>query len=269
MVRVPAHLPVHRHGPHGLGGPRDTVGHPGGPQGRRVRVRRDVPVPMPDGVTLLADHYAPVGADRPPTILIRTPYGRGGVVGWMYGWTFARHGFQVLLQSCRGGFGSGGRLDPLVHEQADGLATVEWMRAQSWYGGSFAMHGPSYLGYTQWAIAAETPDLRAMAVQVTASCFRDAAYVGGSFALESTLIWTTLTAHLEGRLGGVAAFIAPGAHGGPCCRAAHCPSSICCRRAGRCRSSANCWPITARLSARTGRRRTFPRRWGRSARRSR
>ncbi|ETK37613.1 CocE/NonD family hydrolase [Microbispora sp. ATCC PTA-5024] len=195
MVDLPARLPVNgaRHGP----------------AARRVRVRRDVPVPMPDGVTLLADHYAPVGADGAPAILIRTPYGRAGLIGWMYGWTFARHGFQVVLQSCRGGFGSGGRLDPLADEHDDGLATVEWMRRQPWYGGSFAMHGPSYLGYNQWAIAAETPDLRAMATQVTASCFRDAAYVGGAFALESTLIWTTLTAHLDGRLGGVAAFTAP------------------------------------------------------------
>ncbi|MFF4776867.1 CocE/NonD family hydrolase [Microtetraspora fusca] len=176
----------------------------------RVLVHRDVPVPMPDGVTLLADRYVPVGADRPPTVLIRSPYGRAGVVGWMYGRTFARHGFHVVIQSCRGGFGSGGLLDPLADEREDGLATVMWMRAQSWYGGSFAMHGPSYLGYAQWAIAAEAPDLRAMATQVTASCFRDAAYVGGSFALESTLVWTTLTAGMEGRLGGAAAtFLAP------------------------------------------------------------
>ncbi|MGI5487600.1 CocE/NonD family hydrolase [Microtetraspora malaysiensis] len=176
----------------------------------RVLVHRDVPVPMPDGVTLLADRYVPVGADRPPTVLIRSPYGRAGVVGWMYGRMFARHGFHVVIQSCRGGFGSGGLLDPLADEREDGLATVMWMRAQSWYGGSFAMHGPSYLGYAQWAIAAEAPDLRAMATQVTASCFRDAAYVGGSFALESTLVWTTLTAGMEGRLGGAAAtFLAP------------------------------------------------------------
>ncbi|WP_433423502.1 CocE/NonD family hydrolase [Microtetraspora malaysiensis] len=176
----------------------------------RVLVHRDVPVPMPDGVTLLADRYVPVGADRPPTVLIRSPYGRAGVVGWMYGRMFAWHGFHVVIQSCRGGFGSGGLLDPLGDEREDGLATVMWMRAQSWYGGSFAMHGPSYLGYAQWAIAAEAPDLRAMATQVTASCFRDAAYVGGSFALESTLVWTTLTAGMEGRLGGAAAtFLAP------------------------------------------------------------
>ncbi|GLX01698.1 peptidase S15 [Microtetraspora sp. NBRC 16547] len=165
---------------------------------------------MPDGVTLLADRYVPVGAVRAPTILIRSPYGRAGFVGWMYGRTFARHGFHVVIQSCRGGFGSGGLLDPLANEREDGLATVAWMRSQSWYGGGFAMHGPSYLGYTQWAIAAETPDLKAMATQVTASCFREAAYVGGSFALESTLAWTTLTASMDGRLGGAAAtFLAP------------------------------------------------------------
>ncbi|MEV0970702.1 CocE/NonD family hydrolase [Microtetraspora glauca] len=175
----------------------------------RVLVRRDVPVPMPDGVMLLADRYVPVGAVNPPTILIRSPYGRAGFLGWMYGRAFARHGFHVVLQSCRGGFGSGGLLDPLANEREDGLATVTWMRSQPWYGGSFAMYGPSYLGYTQWAIAAETPDLRAMATQVTASCFREAAYVGGSFALESTLAWTTLTASMEGRLGGAAAFLAP------------------------------------------------------------
>lgn len=175
----------------------------------RVRVRRNVPVPMPDGVVLLADHYIPVGAVRPPTILVRTPYGRGGPFGWMYGWAFARQGFQVLLQSCRGSFGSGGLLDPLADEHADGLATVEWLRRQPWYGGVLATHGPSYLGYTQWAIAAETPELKAMAIQVAASCFRDAAYVGGAFALESSLIWTTLTARLDGRMPGIAPLVVP------------------------------------------------------------
>ncbi|GAA1302221.1 X-Pro dipeptidyl-peptidase [Planotetraspora silvatica] len=200
-----AYLPVPR-----LPVPRlPVLPRPPGVPARRVRVLRDIPVCMPDGVALLTDHYIPVGAHQPPTILIRTPYGRAGVFGWLYGWTFARHGFQVIIQSCRGGFGSGGLLDPLGDEREDGLATVGWMRAQPWYGGSFAMHGPSYLGYNQWAIASETPDLAAMATQVTASNFRDAAYVGGAFALESTLIWTTLTTQMEGRLGGMAALTAP------------------------------------------------------------
>ncbi|MEU7745285.1 CocE/NonD family hydrolase [Nonomuraea sp. NPDC049158] len=177
---------------------------------RRVRVRRDLPIPMPDGVTLLADHYAPVRGDRAPVILIRSPYGRRGLFGWMCGRGFARRGFQVVIQSCRGGFGSGGTLDPLGDEHDDGLATVAWMRAQPWYGGSFAMFGPSYLGYAQWAIAAEAgPELKAMATQITASQFRDAAYVGGAFALESALSWTTLTDAMSRPFGGTAMLTAP------------------------------------------------------------
>ncbi|MEV1243118.1 CocE/NonD family hydrolase [Nonomuraea sp. NPDC050022] len=165
---------------------------------------------MPDGVTLLADHYAPVRGDRAPVILIRSPYGRRGLFGWMCGRGFARRGFQVVIQSCRGGFGSGGTLDPLGDEHDDGLATVAWMRAQPWYGGSFAMFGPSYLGYAQWAIAAEAgPELKAMATQITASQFRDAAYVGGAFALESALSWTTLTDAMSRPFGGTAMLTAP------------------------------------------------------------
>ncbi|WP_181871471.1 CocE/NonD family hydrolase [Sphaerisporangium album] len=175
----------------------------------RVVVHRDMRVPMPDGVMLLADRYIPIGVSAPPTILVRSPYGRRGLFGLVYGRSFARQGFQVILQSCRGGFGSGGELTPL-DEQDDGLATVEWMRAQPWYGGTFAMHGPSYLGYAQWAIAPFAgPDLRAMATQVTASQFRDAAYVGGSFALEAVLSWSTLTAMLSGPLSGAAPVFAP------------------------------------------------------------
>ncbi|MGS2646519.1 CocE/NonD family hydrolase [Streptosporangium sp. LJ11] len=176
----------------------------------RVTVERDLPVPMPDGVTLLADRYAPAGAVRPPTILIRSPYGRRGVFGRTFGRGFARHGFQVVIQSCRGGFGSGGLLDPLGDEHDDGLATLAWLRAQDWYGGSLAMHGPSYLGYAQWAIAPFAgPDLKAMSTSVTASQFRDAAYVGGAFALESSLMWTTLTASMERPFGGASALFIP------------------------------------------------------------
>jgi putative CocE/NonD family hydrolase len=177
---------------------------------RRVRLQRDLPVRMPDGVTLLADHYAPPGGERAPVILMRSPYGRRGLLGWVFGRGFARQGFHVVIQSCRGGFGSGGLLDPLGDEHDDGLATVAWLREQPWYGGSFGMFGPSYLGYTQWAIAPYAgPELKAMATQITASQFRDAAYVGGAFALESALSWTTLTDGMSRRFGGASALTAP------------------------------------------------------------
>ncbi|MEW2355941.1 CocE/NonD family hydrolase [Spirillospora sp. NPDC029432] len=169
----------------------------------RVTVRRDLEVPAADGVTLLADHYAPVDVDRPPTILVRSPYGRRGPFGLMCGQAFASHGFQAVVQSVRGGFGSGGVFEPL-DEREDGLATIAWLKEQPWFGGTFAMHGPSYLGYVQWAVAAEAgPELKALSMQVTASQFRDAINVGGTFALESTLIWVDLTSRMKHPLSGL------------------------------------------------------------------
>lgn len=161
-------------------------------------VQRDLRVPMPDGVTLLADRYVPAGVRHAPTILVRTPYGRRGLPAVINGLPFVPFGFQLLVQSARGTFGSGGEFDPLGNELDDGLATVEWLKRQPWFGGSFATYGASYLGYSAWAIAAAAgPELKAMAAQITASSFRDAAYVGGSFALESTLSWTDLTARQQ------------------------------------------------------------------------
>jgi uncharacterized protein len=197
-----------------------------------VAVQRSLAVPMPDGVTLLADRYFPAdigdqrgggeqpgsgdraaggdqaGSGNPPVILVRSPYGRGGFVGLAYGHFFAQHGFQAIVQSVRGTFGSGGVFDPLGNERADGLATVAWLKAQPWFGGTFAMYGPSYLGYSQWAIAADAgPELKAMAAQMAASQFHDAAYVGGAFALESTLTWSDLTTRIERPIGGLTAGI--------------------------------------------------------------
>jgi uncharacterized protein len=173
------------------------------PGGRyRITSERDIPVPMADGTTLLADRYAPVGPGPQPTILVRTPYGRRGIPAMMNGLPFAYLGFQVLVQSVRGTFGSGGEFDPLGDEREDGLDTVRWLKKQSWFGGSFGTYGPSYLGYTAWAVAAEAgPELKAMAAQITASSFRDAAYVGGAFALEATLSWADLTTRQERPLG--------------------------------------------------------------------
>ncbi len=170
-------------------------------QTRDVLVERDLPVTMPDGVTLLADRYVARGADRPPLVLVRCPYGRRGPFGLMSGRLFAERGFQSLVQSCRGTFGSGGDLDPLgVTEQADGLATVEWMRRQPWYPGSFGTWGPSYLGITQWALACEAPpDHKAMAIQVSSTRPRELIQSGGSFALQTMLEWTDQVARQERR----------------------------------------------------------------------
>ena len=78
------------------------------PQADGVFVERDLRVPMDDGVVLLADRYAPSGADPMPTVLVRTPYGRRNVFGVIYGRLYAERGLQVLVQSVRVTFGSGG-----------------------------------------------------------------------------------------------------------------------------------------------------------------
>ena len=168
-------------------------------QTRDVRVERDLPVPMHDGVTLPADRYAPAGAELPPLILVRCPYGRRGPFGMLAGRLFAERGFQSVVQSCRGTFGSGGQLDPLgLTEQVDGLATVEWLREQPWYPGSFGTWGASYLGVTQWALAQlALPDHKAMAIQVSSTRPRELIRPDESFALDTMLEWIDQVARQE------------------------------------------------------------------------
>jgi uncharacterized protein len=155
-----------------------------------VLVERDVRVPMPDGAELLADRYHAATQIAQPTILIRSPYGRRGIYGLLNGRLFAERGFQVVVQSCRGTFGSGGSFEPFRQERSDGLATLEWLRSQEWFDGRLATYGGSYLGYVQWAIADDAgPELKAMCTSITSSEFRSVTYPGESFSLESALGW--------------------------------------------------------------------------------
>ncbi|MFB7221485.1 CocE/NonD family hydrolase [Streptomyces sp. NPDC056227] len=124
-------------------------------------------VPAADGSPLRTDHYFPRAAGDFPTLVVRSPYGRGVPWSPMYGMLFAEQGFHVVLQSCRGTGGSGGRFDLWHNEADDGQATVTWLRKQSWFNGRLGTVGPSYLGYVQWALALDPPpELKAMVVQV-------------------------------------------------------------------------------------------------------
>jgi putative CocE/NonD family hydrolase len=78
-------------------------------------------------------------------------------------------------------------------EQADGLATIEWMKNQEWFSGEFATTGGSYLGYVQWAVARDVgPELKAMVPQITASEFNGMMYCGGSFTLSDCITWANI-----------------------------------------------------------------------------
>ena len=154
-----------------------------------VKVERDVPVVVADGVELLTDVFHPVGVDDAPTILERTPYGRSAISGQGFGPQLAARGYRYVLQACRGTDGSGGSHSYFA-EVPDGRATGDWIAEQSWFNGSLGTYGASYMGFTQWALAStEPPYLKAMAVALCGSVRRFSFYPGGTLALEIIIPW--------------------------------------------------------------------------------
>ena len=166
-----------------------------------VICEEDLRVRMDDGVELLADRWVARGSatEAQPTVLVRSPYGRKQFVGLLFGRLLAERGLQVVVQSVRGTFGSGGRFSPF-DERADGLATLRWIRSQSWHAERIGTIGPSYLGLVQWAIAPDAgDDLAALSIQVSASQFHGPTYAGGSLSLETSASWLVLVAEQERR----------------------------------------------------------------------
>jgi uncharacterized protein len=165
----------------------------------RVGFTGGLRVPGADGVTLLTDHYEPLGPGPFPTLLVRTPYGRGFPFASLYGPAYAQYGFHVLVQSCRGTAGSSGEFSWFRNETADGLATLAWLREQPWFTGELGTTGLSYLGFVQWALAVEPPpELRAMVVQAAVHDPYSAFYAGGAFALETSMVVGAALVH-QGR----------------------------------------------------------------------
>jgi len=166
---------------------------------RAVDVRRDVAVRAPDGTRLLTDVYL-AGPGRPlPVILIRSPYGRRliGTAARL----FAERGYHAVIQSTRGTFGSGGRLD-FDAEAADGRSAADWIIEQPWSDGTIGTFGGSYLSLTQLALAStRPPQLKAMALSVWGADRREYKYPGGVFTLEQALGWAATMEYQERPLG--------------------------------------------------------------------
>ena len=175
-----------------------TLGLPP-PTTRDLVIERDLPVPMADGAVLLADRWAPrAGGEGLPTALLRTPYGRRGLFGVGMARPLAERGFQVLIQSTRGTFGSGGTFDAMRCERDDGLATLQWLVRQPWLGGAIILCGASYLGYVQWAVAdGLPPEVKAMIPQVTESALTLEFLRPDAFSLETPFGWGVMVAGQE------------------------------------------------------------------------
>ncbi len=168
------------------------------PAGRHdYTIARDVRVPMRDGVKLLTDLYAPVSKSR-GTLLMRTPYGRTGLITLITARYFATHGFRVVNQSCRGTSGSDGRFEPFRPDIDDGADTVAWLRQQVWFDGRFALYGASYLGATGWALMTDPPpELVTAVIAVAAHDNHWVVHGAGAFSLEQILALLDGFEHLE------------------------------------------------------------------------
>lgn len=174
---------------------------------RRITAR----IAMRDGVHLATDVYLPAGEGPWATLLERTPYGRRGtnhadrsladpqpLPKPQIAMRFAQAGFACVLQDCRGRFDSEGHFVKYLHEQADGLDTLAWIRAQSWSSGRVGTLGFSYGAHVQTALAAaDPPGLGAMFVDSGgfSSAFHSGIRQGGAYELKQ-LTWALKHARL-------------------------------------------------------------------------
>lgn len=129
-----------------------------------VVIEKDTLVTMRDGVKIATDIFLPtkegkVLPEKIPSLLFRTPYNKSdcenstGEGSW-----YARRGYAVIIQDCRGCFKSGGKVNFLLPEAEDGYDTLNWIAQQSWSNGKVGSWGTSWCGWTQTAMAALNPE---------------------------------------------------------------------------------------------------------------
>ena len=140
-----------------------------------VAIRKNVMVPMRDGVQLAADIYLPavgneVAPGNFPVILERTPYDKTSPRNVTNGKYFARRGYVTVYQDVRGRFASEGEWYAFAKEAPDGFDTVQWLGVQPWSDGQVGTMGASYAGSDQCALATLNPShLSTMIVAVGAA----------------------------------------------------------------------------------------------------
>ena len=155
--------------------------------GKKCRLRRNVKVPMRDGVQLATSIYLPLTGDRFPAVLVRTAYNRVGIFDPF----FPDHGMALVTQDTRGRYDSGGDYYPFTSEAEDGHDTIEWIARQPWSNGKVGMYGDSYLAATQfYAAPLGSPHLKALNPRFMAGdCWKRAYYCDGAFSLALTWSW--------------------------------------------------------------------------------
>lgn len=149
----------------------------------------NVMIPMSDGTKLAANIFKPKGEGPFPTILMRSPYGKGDKKNGQAR-LYANSGYAMVIQDCRGRGDSEGLWDPFRFDALDGFDTQQWVGEQSWCNGKIGTAGGSYLGWTQWASAPlGSKYLKAMVPVVPFCNAYDIAYYDGAFQLALLMGW--------------------------------------------------------------------------------
>lgn len=147
----------------------------------------EVGIPMRDGVELAADVYLPLESERPaPAIVQSTPYDKTGSP--FFGGEprfYQQNGYAFVLHDVRGRGKSEGVWRAMANDGRDGHDVIEWVARQPWCSGAVGTTGLSYMGWTQWAEAAERPPhLRAMVSTSAAGRWQqEIPYTNGCFQL--------------------------------------------------------------------------------------
>ncbi|MBI3943535.1 MAG: CocE/NonD family hydrolase [Chloroflexi bacterium] len=127
----------------------------------KVHVRRNVRIPMPDGITLAADVFMPEADGQFPVVMEYLPY-RKNDVGWQgnYGQRYlAERGFVAVRLDVRGTGDSEGTAEDeyCLQEQLDGVTAIGWLAEQPWSNGKVGMFGSSYGGFNSLQVAMHRP----------------------------------------------------------------------------------------------------------------
>lgn len=158
-----------------------------------IRIDRDIFVEGADGVRLATDVYFPEGTEDPPTILMRTTYGKTRESTEPFAYAFARRGYMVVAQDARGTGHSTGDFAPFEHERKDGAATIAWLRDQQWFNGDLGLFGLSYVGFTALATASDNPpEVKGVFAPVTARNLHPLLHGNGGFNLDLALSWAEI-----------------------------------------------------------------------------
>ncbi len=150
-------------------------------------------VPMRDAVRLATEVHLPAGPGPWPTLVHRTPYGRGEFTESAQ--RYAKSGVAVVNQDMRGRFDSEG-VDELFTTDGDGplrdgYDTLAWVTAQNWCNGLVGTTGGSARGIVQYMqTSAVPPGLVVVHPTVaTPNLYQDAVFYGGAFRFSLVYYW--------------------------------------------------------------------------------